>query len=50
MAQVPVAVVFALLLARAWILAGRPVTPKQVGIIEIVFCALLLAAVAISWG
>jgi hypothetical protein len=46
----PVAVAFALLLARAWILPGRPVTPKHVGIIEIVFCALLLAAIAVAWG
>jgi hypothetical protein len=40
------AAVFALLLARAWALPRRPLTPKQVGVIETVACLLLLAAVA----
>jgi hypothetical protein len=40
------AVVFALLLARAWLLPGRPLTPKRVGLIEIAASILVLAAAA----
>jgi len=41
------AAVFTVLLARAWVLAGRPLTPKQVGIAEIGASLLvLIAAVA----
>lgn len=43
-----VAAVFALLLARAWLLPGRPISPKQVGLIEIGNCVLLLVAVAVA--
>jgi hypothetical protein len=39
------AAVFALLLARAWLLPRRRLTPKQVGIAEIVASVLVLAAV-----
>lgn len=42
------AVVFALLLLRAWILPGRRLSPKRVGIIEIVASALVLAAVTLA--
>jgi hypothetical protein len=44
--RVPVAILFALLLARAGIFPRLRLAPKQVGIIEIVACVLLLAAVA----
>ncbi|GAA2628414.1 YwiC-like family protein [Paractinoplanes durhamensis] len=39
--------VFALLLARAWLLPARPLTPKQVGLIEIAASALVLTAATI---
>ncbi|MFF5077321.1 YwiC-like family protein [Actinoplanes sp. NPDC000266] len=38
------AAVFALLLGRAWLLPGRGLVPKQVGLLEIVASALVLAA------
>ncbi|WP_045747588.1 YwiC-like family protein [Actinoplanes rectilineatus] len=38
------ALVFALLLVRAWSLPGRPLTPKRVGLIEIGACVLVLLA------
>lgn len=38
------ALVFALLLMRAWLLPGRPLTPKQVGFIEIGGSVLVVAA------
>lgn len=37
------AAVFALLLARAWLLPHRPLSPKQVGLLEIVASMLVLA-------
>ncbi|WP_328470189.1 YwiC-like family protein [Actinoplanes sp. NBC_00393] len=40
------AVVFALLLARAWLLPGRPLTPKRVGLLEIGASVLVLVAAA----
>lgn len=45
-----VAAVFALLLVRAWVLPGRGMSPKRVGVVEIVNCTLLLAAVAATWA
>ncbi|WP_430782866.1 YwiC-like family protein [Actinoplanes sp. G11-F43] len=39
-------VVFALLLVRAWALPGRPLSPKQVGLIEIAASTLILVAAA----
>jgi hypothetical protein len=39
-------VVFAWLLVRAWLLPSRPLSPKQVGVIEIVNTVLLLIAVS----
>ncbi|HET8681888.1 MAG TPA: YwiC-like family protein [Micromonosporaceae bacterium] len=44
--SLPVAAVFALLLARAWLLPGRSLAPRHVGLIEIGNCLLLLVAVA----
>jgi hypothetical protein len=38
------AVVFAGLLARAWLLPGRPLTPRQVGFVEIGASVLILVA------
>jgi hypothetical protein len=38
------AAVFALLLARAWLLAGRPLSPRQVGLAEIGATVLVLVA------
>ncbi|GAB3159208.1 YwiC-like family protein [Micromonospora sonneratiae] len=38
---------FAILLARAWVLPGRKLTPKQVGILEIVNSVLLLVVVVV---
>ncbi|WP_442934515.1 YwiC-like family protein [Micromonospora sp. CPCC 205546] len=46
-APVPVAVVFAVLLARAVLLAGRRVTPKRVGLVETACALLVLAAVTL---
>ncbi|MEU4782198.1 YwiC-like family protein [Micromonospora sp. NPDC023633] len=46
-ASVPVAVVFAVLLARAVMLAGRRVTPKRVGLVETACALLVLAAVTL---
>ncbi|MEU4428078.1 YwiC-like family protein [Actinoplanes sp. NPDC024001] len=40
------ALVFAVLLARAWLLPGRPLTPKQVGLLEIGASVLVLVAAA----
>lgn len=45
---VPVAMVFALLLARAALLAGRKLRPGRAGVVELFACALLLAAIALS--
>lgn len=45
---VPLIVVFTWLLVRAWLLPGRPLSPKQVGVIEIVNSALLLVAVVLT--
>ncbi len=45
---VPLIVVFAWLLARAWLLPGRPLSPKRVGVIEIVNSVLLLVAVVLA--
>lgn len=44
----PLAVVFALLLARAWALPGRPLQPRHVGLIEIAACLLLLGAILLG--
>nr|GID87511.1 membrane protein [Actinoplanes derwentensis] len=41
------ALVFALLLARAWLLPGRRLTPKQVGFLEIGASVLVLVAATI---
>ncbi|WP_158073475.1 hypothetical protein [Actinophytocola xanthii] len=38
-------VFFALALLRAWLLPGRDLRPKQVGILEIVLSTLLLVVV-----
>ncbi|WP_311411145.1 YwiC-like family protein [Micromonospora reichwaldensis] len=46
-APVPVAVVFAVLLARAVLLAGRRVAPMRVGLVETACALLVLAAVAL---
>jgi len=46
-ASVPVAVLFAVLLARAAVLAGRRVAPKRVGLVETVCALLVLAAVTL---
>jgi len=43
-----VAAVFALLLGRAWLLGGRRIAPKYVGMIEIAASALLLAAIVVT--
>jgi hypothetical protein len=40
------AMIFTALLARAWLLPGRPLTPKQVGLIEIAASLLVLTAAA----
>lgn len=40
--------VFGLFLARAWLLPTRPLTPKQVGLIEIACSALLLGALILA--
>jgi hypothetical protein len=45
-----VAGLFAWFLVRAWALPGRGLAPKQVGFIEIGNCALLLAAIWLTWG
>jgi hypothetical protein len=42
------AVVSGALLARAWLLPGRPMTPKQVGLVEIGASVLVLAAAALA--
>jgi hypothetical protein len=44
------AAVFGWFLARAWLLPGRGLEPKRVGLIEIGNCMLLLAAIWLSWG
>ncbi|MER5338249.1 YwiC-like family protein [Micromonospora sp. NPDC002717] len=46
-APVPVALVFAALLARAVALPGRRLTPKRVGLVETACTLLVLAAVAV---
>jgi hypothetical protein len=42
------AALFALLLARAWLLPTRTLTPKQVGIVEIAASAVLLAVLLLT--
>jgi hypothetical protein len=42
--------VFGWFLARAWLLPGRGLAPKQVGLIEIGNCVLLLGAIWLTWG
>jgi hypothetical protein len=42
--------VFGWLLVRAWVLPGRALAPKQVGLAEIGNCVLLLGAVALTFG
>ncbi|GAA2594475.1 hypothetical protein GCM10010399_26370 [Dactylosporangium fulvum] len=41
------AVVFALLLSRAWLLPRRRLTPKQVGVVEIAASVLVLIAAVV---
>jgi hypothetical protein len=41
-------VVFSWLLVRAWLLPSRPLSPKQVGVIEIVNSVLVLVAVVLT--
>ena len=43
------AAIFALLIARAWALAGRSIRPLYIGLGEIAVCAALLAVVWV-WG
>jgi hypothetical protein len=43
-------VLFAWLLVRAWVLPGRRLAPKQVGLIEIANSVLLLLAVVLTWA
>lgn len=45
---VPLIVVFSWLLVRAWLLPGRPLSPKQVGVIEIVNSVLVLVSVIVA--
>lgn len=45
-ARAPVAILFAGLLARAYAFPKRPLTPRRVGVMEILACVLLLVAVA----
>lgn len=45
-----VAGLFVWLLARAWILPGRRLAPKVVGLVELGNSLLLLAAVGMTWG
>jgi hypothetical protein len=45
--RAPVAVLFALLAARAYAFPKRQLTPKQVGILESVACVLLIVAVTV---
>ena len=42
--------VFGWFLARAWVFPGRGLAPKQVGLIEIANCMLLLAAIWLTWA
>lgn len=42
------AALFAWLLLRAWVLPGRPLSPKQVGLVEIGNSALLVVAIAVG--
>lgn len=44
------AVLFGWLLARAWLLPGRALVPKQVGLIEIANSLLLLLAIGLTWA
>jgi hypothetical protein len=44
------AAVFGWFLLRAQVLPGRRLAPKQVGLIEIGNCVLLLAVIWLSWG
>jgi hypothetical protein len=44
----PLAILFALLLARAWLLPGRGLRPARVGVMEIAGCVLLLIAIWLS--
>ena len=46
--HLPLAVVFGWLLARAWLLPGRRLSPKQVGLIEFGNSVLVLVAVALT--
>jgi len=48
--SIPLAVLFAALLARAAVLPHRQLTPKQVGIIEVVGSVLVLAAAVTAGG
>ncbi len=42
--------IFGWLLVRAWLLPGRGMPPKHVGLIEIGNCVLLLAGIWLTWG
>lgn len=42
--------VFGWLLVRAWVLPGRRLAPRHVGLVELANCLLLLAAIAATWG
>lgn len=46
--SIPAAVVFALLLVRAWVLPGRRVTPLRLGVVEIVASVLVLLAAVLT--
>jgi hypothetical protein len=46
----PLAVLSAWLLARAWLLPGRGLVPRQVGVLEIVNSLLLLVAIVLTWA
>ncbi|BCJ49613.1 membrane protein [Actinoplanes sp. NBRC 14428] len=46
--SVPLGVVFALLLARAWLLPRRRLAPVRVGLIEIAGCLAVLGAILLS--
>jgi hypothetical protein len=48
--SLPLAAVFALLLARAWALPGRRLSPKHVGLLEIANCVLLYAIIVVGYG
>jgi len=46
--SIPAAVVFALLLVRAWVLPGRRVTPLRLGVVEIIASVLVLVAAVLT--